>query len=181
MQQRTTEIKGLMRRAAQDIIEIGQKLIEVKARLGHGHFGDWLRAEFEWHQNTATNFMRVAEKFTNFVNVDQIAPSALYLLAAPSTPNSARDEALAQAEAGEPITYSAARELVNGHRAPAGGEPDEQRAARHVAEAAQPISLMPDSPRPQLRRPCRSSPRCRAHQHSSAQSTSGTRRCCGSP
>ena len=39
VQQRTSEIRGLMRRAAQDIIDIGLKLIEVKERLPHGAFG----------------------------------------------------------------------------------------------------------------------------------------------
>ncbi len=116
VQQRTTEIKALMKRAASDIIEIGQKLIEVKERLGHGNFGPWLKAEFDWHQNTAGNFMRVAEKFTNFVNLDGIAPSALYLLAAPSTPESARIEAIARAEEGEPIGCSAAQVIITEHQ-----------------------------------------------------------------
>jgi hypothetical protein len=116
VQQRTTEIKALMKRAASDIIEIGQKLIEVKARLGHGHFGGWLESEFEWHRNTANNFMRVAEKFTNFVNLDGFAPSALYLLAAPSTPETARNEAIERAEAGEAITHQAAREIADRHK-----------------------------------------------------------------
>ena len=48
IQQRTNEIKTLIQRAAQDIFEIGQKLVEVKAKLGHGHFRSWLKAEFEW-------------------------------------------------------------------------------------------------------------------------------------
>ena len=37
VQDRTSEIKSLMRRATQDIIEIGLKLIQVKHCLGHGH------------------------------------------------------------------------------------------------------------------------------------------------
>lgn len=118
VQQRTTEIKGLMRRAAQDIIEIGHKLKEVKARLGHGHFGGWLRAEFEWSEPTAQRFMRVSGAFQNR-QIDGFAPSALYLLAAPSTPDAAREEALSRAEAGEPITFGAAREIVAEYKAPA--------------------------------------------------------------
>lgn len=47
VQQRTSEIKSLMRRTAQDIIDIGQKLIEVKQQLGHGKFRNWLKAEFD--------------------------------------------------------------------------------------------------------------------------------------
>lgn len=130
VQQRTSEIKGLMRRAAQDIIEIGQKLIEVKARLGHGHFGAWLKAEFEWSWDTAKRFMRTAEVFKN-QQIADFAPSALYLLAAPSTPDEARAEALARAEAGEPITYSAAREIVADYR-----QPEPATAPQHGANGA---------------------------------------------
>jgi hypothetical protein len=43
VQQRTNEIKTLMRRNSQDIIDIGQKLIEVKQHLGHGSFRNWLK------------------------------------------------------------------------------------------------------------------------------------------
>lgn len=118
VQQRTSEIKTLMRRAATDIIEIGQKLIYVKARLGHGYFGGWLSTEFDWTWKTATNFMNVAAKFENFSNLDGFAPSALYLLSAPSTPDSAREEALERAAAGEPISYSTARDLVAEHKSP---------------------------------------------------------------
>ena len=38
VQQHTIEIKGLLRRTAQDIIDIGEKLSEVKQELGHGQF-----------------------------------------------------------------------------------------------------------------------------------------------
>ena len=88
VQQRTDEIKALMRRTAEDIIVIGRKLAEVKAHLGHGRFLDWLAAEFGWHRFTANRFMQVAEVFSD-LEMSQIvtfAPSALYLLAAPSTP-----------------------------------------------------------------------------------------------
>ena len=119
VQQRTTEIKALMRRAASDIIEIGQKLIEVKERLGHGNFSNWLAAEFEWSHMTAARFMQVAEfaKINTGVNFANIQAKALYLLAAPSTPETARIEALERAEAGETITHSVAKAIVNTARA----------------------------------------------------------------
>lgn len=120
VQQRTTEIKALMRRAASDIIEIGQKLIEVKLKLGHGAFGGWLAAEFDWSDQTARRFMHVAEfaKINTGVDFSGIQAKALYLLAAPSTPEAARTEAIERAEAGESITYSAARDIVSDHRSP---------------------------------------------------------------
>jgi site-specific DNA-methyltransferase (adenine-specific) len=114
VQQRTGEIKALMRRTAADIIAIGRKLAEVKERLGHGRFLDWLDAEFGWHRVTANRFMQVAEVFSD-LEMSQIvtfAPSALYLLAAPSTPEAVRAEALERAAAGEAITHSQARDIV---------------------------------------------------------------------
>lgn len=121
VKQRTGEIKTLVRRAAQDIIEIGQKLIEVKEHLEHGQFGAWLKAEFEWSHMTATRFMQVAEfaKVNTGVNFAGIQAKALYLLAAPSTPDAARDEALTRAVAGEAITHQAAKQIVAQHRPPA--------------------------------------------------------------
>ena len=119
VQQRTDEIKALMRRTAEDIIVIGRKLAEVKAHLGHGRFLDWLAAEFGWHRFTANRFMQVAEVFSD-LEMSQIvtfAPSALYLLAAPSTPETARAEALERAAAGEAITHGRARGILARHQA----------------------------------------------------------------
>ncbi len=118
VQQQTREIRLLMRRTAQDICEIGQKLIEVKKILGHGRFLDWLSAEFAWTERTAQRFMSVAEKFgsqSDMMSDLDFAPSALYTLAAPSTPETARVEAMTRATAGEPITPKLAEEIKHKH------------------------------------------------------------------
>jgi hypothetical protein len=119
LQQQTGEIRALMRRSAQDIFEIGEKLIEIKQRLGHGQFGKWLAAEFAWTERLAQQFMNVAKQFKseNFSDL-QLAPSALYVLAAPSTPVSVREEAMARARAGEPITHKQVREIKKQHAPP---------------------------------------------------------------
>ena len=119
IQQRTDEIKALMRQAAEDVITIGRKLAEVRERLGHGRFLDWLDAEFGWHRSTAYRFMQVADAFSTveISQFEKFAPSALYLLAAPSAPETARAEALERAMAGEAITYSQARTIVARHQA----------------------------------------------------------------
>lgn len=111
VQQQTRAIQFLMKRSAEDIVEIGRRLIEVKQRLGHGRFGVWLSAEFEWTQETARRFMKVAQQFGQNPQIVDFAPSALYLLAEPSTPAPARSEAIARAEAGESITHKAALEI----------------------------------------------------------------------
>lgn len=117
VQQRTSEIKSLMRRAAQDIIDIGEKLTDVQQRLEHGLFLDWLGKEFAWSKSTAYNLMQVARAFgeTNFQPLE-ISPKALYVLSEKSAPQAARDEAIQRAEAGEAISYSEARAIVAGHR-----------------------------------------------------------------
>ncbi|XWK91102.1 MAG: DUF3102 domain-containing protein [Phormidium sp.] len=118
IQKQTGEIRALMKRTAQDIIEIGQKLILVKEKLAHGRFLDWIAAEFEWSYPTAARFMQVANSFRKTYQIDKFAASALYVLAAPSTPASARSEAIARAEAGEPITYTIAKEIRQKHSLP---------------------------------------------------------------
>jgi hypothetical protein len=75
-------------------VEIGQRLHKVKALLPHGKFGHWLTAEFQWSIATAENLMGVtslAEQNRKFYEYEHcFARSALYLLAAPSTPEAAQ-------------------------------------------------------------------------------------------
>ena len=117
VQGKTSELKSLMRRSAQDIINIGYKLIEVKEKLGHGNFRAWLKAEFDWSVRTATRFMQVATQFkcANLAHLN-IAVSALYLLAETSTPEEARKQALELASKGENINHTKAKAIVNHHR-----------------------------------------------------------------
>jgi hypothetical protein len=116
VQQQTGEIRALMRRTAQDIFEIGSKLIEIKEKLGHGNFLAWLKAEFDWNERTAQNFMNVARQFKYETVSDlPLAATALYILAAPSTPEAIRAEAIARAKRGEAITKKKAQALARAH------------------------------------------------------------------
>ncbi|MBM7843787.1 DUF3102 domain-containing protein [Herpetosiphon giganteus] len=116
VQQKAVEIRDRMRSAAQAVIEIGERLIDVKERLGHGKFGQWLDAEFQWSADTARNYMNVAERFGQNPKISEFAPSALYLLAAPSTPEDARTEAITLAEQGQKITHAVAKQIVSTHK-----------------------------------------------------------------
>ena len=95
VQQTTQQLRPLVQRSVDDIITIGQGLLHVKQLLPHGQFGPWLEKEFSWSERQAQNFMQVAERFTgktaNFARLD---PSAAYLLAAPSTPDTVIDGVL---------------------------------------------------------------------------------------
>lgn len=117
IKQKTSEIKSLIRQTAQDIFYVGQKLAEVKQQLKHGEFRNWLNTEFNWSVSSATKFMQVSEQFKN-VNFTHLnfATSALYVLAAPSTPEHARQQALQLASKGENITYSLAKLIIKHHK-----------------------------------------------------------------
>jgi hypothetical protein len=118
VQQRTGEIKSLMKRSAQDILDIGAKMVDVQARIPHGSFLGWLALEFpDLGRSTAYNLMAVARQFdgANFQQLE-ISTKALYLLASPSTPEAARTEALERAQGGEKITYTTAQSIVSPYR-----------------------------------------------------------------
>jgi hypothetical protein len=108
------EIRTLRKRASSDIVEIGRMLIESKKLAGHGNWLSWLEREFQWTADTALNYMRVHDlvKNRNFRDLSNIPVSGLFLLAAPSTPEGAKQEAVSRAEAGEPMTLNTVKEIV---------------------------------------------------------------------
>lgn len=118
IQQKTGEIRARLRRSAQDIWEIGQRLTEVRSQLKHGQFDAWLKAEFGWSRRTAYNFISVYETFqehANFAQID-IATSALYLISAPSTAPEIRNEMIERAQNGEKITHQALKQAIKAHK-----------------------------------------------------------------
>lgn len=114
------DIRQRINRAQGDLIATGQKLIETKAVLPHGQFEDWVQTEFGFSQRTAQNFMNVAERFaTKSETVSLFSDSALYLLAAPSTPAAAIEAATAEASAtGVSPTKERVKEIIAEHKPP---------------------------------------------------------------
>jgi CheY-like chemotaxis protein len=112
--QETKEIKTLMKRTVEGIIETGERLQRVKQRLQHGEFMTWVENEIKCHYSTALHFMRVWETFGE--QKEQIADvginvSVLYLLSAPSMPEQLRTEIVEMAKAGNPISFAEAKRL----------------------------------------------------------------------
>ncbi len=132
VQQRSSEIKERLQYSAQAAWEIGQRLFEVRDRLGYGRFYSWLKVEFEWSPRTAYNYISIFESFRSCATFSQmeIATSALYLLASPSTPEEARKEALERAKLGETISPSKAKAITSKHK---------QKSAQ--PEAAKPVTV----------------------------------------
>jgi Protein of unknown function (DUF3102) len=121
IQHKTKEIQTRVRRAKQDILDIGRLLVEVRSVLEHGQFETWLVQEIAWSPRTAYNFIYVYERFgkvANFAKMD-VDISAAYLLAAPKTPQAFVDGFLNRARAGERITFKTVRkELKDGQAKP---------------------------------------------------------------
>jgi len=61
LKQNAQETRVLLKRTAEDIIKIGKNLLEAKARLPHGQFIPWVKAELGISQSTAWRFMQVAQ------------------------------------------------------------------------------------------------------------------------
>jgi len=104
-------------RTSQTIWENGRDLLEVKERLEHGQFQKWIEANFPWSYRTVKRFMEVAETFKSDKLADfNFSKSVLYLLAAPSTPEAAREEAIELAEDGKNLSYQQAEDLIKAHK-----------------------------------------------------------------
>jgi CheY-like chemotaxis protein len=112
--EKTNIIKKLFKRTIQDTLDIGQALIEIKAKLNYGQFITWLNSEFNWNERTAQRYMKVAKEFQNenLLGLD-IMPSALYELSTSSTPEPAKQEAIFRAKKGEKISLKIAKEIKN--------------------------------------------------------------------
>jgi Protein of unknown function (DUF3102) len=125
-------IRAHGRIASESIVAIGAELVKVKAAIGHGHYLPWLEAEFGWGERTAQRFVAVHECFgksDTVADLEQIDVSALYLLAAPSTPEPVREEALEKAAAGERITQAGVQQMIAQPEPASDDEADEKTEA----------------------------------------------------
>lgn len=77
----TAEILILKDQTAQNIIEIGKRLIEAKENLQHGEFTEWLKKKVDIGHRTANNFMKVASTFSNSQSLANLGSTKLFLLA----------------------------------------------------------------------------------------------------
>lgn len=125
VRQAAKEIRDELEAIGRSAIKVGQRLLEVRQRLPHGQWRAWLAAETLLSPDTAESLINQAQlagqmpKFSAFE--DRFDRTAIALLARPSTPDTARDEALARAEAGEQVSYRDAKEIVQASKAAARG------------------------------------------------------------
>lgn len=77
----TAEILILKDQTAQNIIEIGRRLIEVKEKLEHGEYLKWLKEKVDFTERTAQRFVKVATVFSNTTPVSHLGTRKLLALA----------------------------------------------------------------------------------------------------
>lgn len=81
----TGEILLFKAQAGASILEIGKRLIEVKAQLGHGEWIDYLREKVDFSPRTAQDMMRLAKEYSNTQTFALLgAQKALQMLALPA-------------------------------------------------------------------------------------------------
>lgn len=76
----TTEILILKQQTAQNIIEIGKRLIAVKNNLPHGEWGRWLKEKVDFSHTSAKRFMQVAREFSNSPSLGDLPPTKVFAL-----------------------------------------------------------------------------------------------------
>ncbi|ASN68264.1 hypothetical protein 10S11_2 [uncultured Caudovirales phage] len=101
----TTEILILKQQTAQNIIEIGKRLIAVKESLPHGKWGKWLEEKVDFTDRTAQRFMKVASEFSNTTALSDLPKSKVFALL--DLPQEERDEFIEN----NPINEMSTREL----------------------------------------------------------------------
>lgn len=79
---------------AQNIIEIGKRLIKIKEKLPHGEWGNFLKEKVDFTERTAQRFMRVANEFSNPTTLSDLGQSKLFALL--DLPSDEREEFISQ-------------------------------------------------------------------------------------
>lgn len=83
--QLTSEILFYKNQAAQNFLEIGRRLNQVKAMIPHGEWGEYLNSKVNFSQNTANKLMRCANEFTNCSATNNLSMAKMFeLLALPA-------------------------------------------------------------------------------------------------
>lgn len=98
----TVEILILKQQTAQNIIEIGKRLISVKESLPHGEWGKYLDEKVEFGKSTANNFMRVAKEFSNLQAIGSLPQTKVFALL--EVPQAEREEFIANNKVDEMTT-----------------------------------------------------------------------------
>ena len=91
LNERHRAIENAPQRLVEDVIELGNLLIAIKATIGHGRWGMWIREHLKFSERTAQLYIQIAEngpEIMDAVRRDKVPPSLRAIqgyLAAPRT------------------------------------------------------------------------------------------------
>lgn len=112
----SSSIQTRMRRSVEDILATGKDLCEARDLVEDGGWTRWLDA-LGISPRMAQHWMNVYRRFGECpVNFTLVAPSTLFMLAAPSTPESAITEVLGKLESGDKVLLAEAEDIVDKHK-----------------------------------------------------------------
>lgn len=126
------EIKFYLGQTAQNIIEVGKRLIQAKSLVNHGHWQAWLEQNFQFSQQTARKFMECAERFGKTLDVERFKPSQLTeMLALPSAEETEKfiEQKAAEGKVVAEMTIKELREEIASYK-----KTIEQKDKDHAAE-----------------------------------------------
>lgn len=145
VQQRTTEIKQLIRESNETIAQIGEKVAQVRDKLRHnkeGGFEQWLQSEFRWSKSTAYNLINASNLIRNRPMIGELGldDTVLYELARPSTPDTAIDEVQARVQGGEPVNNSRAKDIIIEHKQREEAAAEEEANESQIGDDGLPVA-----------------------------------------
>ena len=114
-------IKG---RIKTSVVDVGNDLLVMKKKLGHGRFGQWLDAEFIMSVRYAEDCMSAARFAAKYAVTAYMPPTILVALASPSADPDVIHKVMADVEAGKAPTTADVK-----------GRLAETKAAKRKAEA----------------------------------------------
>jgi phage N-6-adenine-methyltransferase len=101
-------------------LQVGAELAKARDifryRRDEGGFAGWVETRLGYSRHTAYNLLHVHEQFGGqevSKCLDTLGRSVLFLISAPSTPETARTEIIKRAEAGESISAAETKEVIN--------------------------------------------------------------------
>lgn len=122
LRQQEHELGAYARRIAMDVVTIGTMLLEVQNRVGR-HFEHWVETRTPFSLRTAYRRIKDAIQFAPVAEqikqaAGKIDDCAMHILALDSTSAAARSVAIKIIEAGEPLTFARAKEIIAANQKP---------------------------------------------------------------
>ena len=88
--------------AKKSFLTVGKELQAMKAKLHHGQFEKWIKIEFGMQPRSARNYISAAKLYDVEPEAAmKLAPTAVYELAARSTPETVKADIIAQVKGGK--------------------------------------------------------------------------------